>query len=165
MTDNSSECITAQFRFGGPPSVPTIRSTRTFFDQFCAPLVGPEASSRVGMVAHELLENLAKYSDGGPVELGVEVIPTEDHFRVRITTVNRTPRVSEVERALGDVSSSRDPEAQYVEYIRSAVARAEGSGLGLVRIRAEGEMEIHYAVSGNQITICAEALLSRWKEQ
>jgi len=165
MTGNPSECIAVQLRLGGPPSVLMIRSTRTFFDRFCAPLVGPDASSRVGMVAHEFLENLAKYSDGGPVELGVEVIPIEDHFRVRITTVNRTPRVSEVVRVLGDVSNSPDPAAKYVEYMHSAVARAEGSGLGLVRIRAEGGMEIRYTVSGDQITICAEALLSRWREQ
>jgi hypothetical protein len=32
-------------------------------------------------------------------------------------------------------------------------ARRDGSGLGLIRIRVEGEMELAYAIEGDRITI------------
>src|SRR5262249_37516736 len=54
---------------------PSLASTaRRFVHELCNSLLtDPDASSRVALATHELIENLSKYSCGGPTTLDVEL--------------------------------------------------------------------------------------------
>jgi len=140
-----------------------ITSTRQYVEELCEPLAGADAGSQVAMVVHELMENLAKYAEGGSMRLEVEVLPHGSDYQVRITASNRAnpERLDALEQILQDIANSDDPHATYLRFIHASVERNVGSGLGLARIRAEGNMEIGYTRSGNEITIRAETTLRR----
>jgi hypothetical protein len=82
---------------------------------------------------------------------------------LRIETTNSAPQ-RDIERAVGllnDLRDADDPVAYYDQLILSvAPVREPGvSGLGLARIRAEGELELDYRVEGDALTIAVEAPL------
>jgi hypothetical protein len=159
MIEQANDTVSIELRLGSRPLLSMIGSARRFVQELYAPLVGPDASSRMGMAAHELLENLAKYSDDGPVRLEVAYLPDGDYGIARVTTTNRvaSSRLNELTRVLDDLSNTADPRARYLDYMNTSVGRKEGSGLGLIRICAEGEMRIHYSTTENEVTIHAEA--------
>lgn len=139
------------------PNVRLVSSTRRFVTElFSSMLVDPDATSRVALTVHELLENIVKYStDGnGKLEVGIEDDPT-GHV-LQITASNRTTpeRVSEVRRRINDLSELANPEEAYVRMMRESVMRG-GSELGLARIRVEGEMALGFSADGDRITITA----------
>jgi len=157
----TAEIVSAKLRLTNPPSIRLIASTRRFIEELYEPLIGADGSSQVAMVVHELMENLAKYAEGGSMRLEVEARPHQTRYQIRITAANHASpdRLEALEQILKDIASSRDPRATYVRYMNESVTRSEGSGLGLARIRAEGDMGISYSRSGNEISILAEASL------
>jgi two-component sensor histidine kinase len=159
--DRTAEAISFQLRLKNPPSVHVITTTRRFIEELCEPLFGPDGSSQVAMAAHELMENLAKYAEDGSMRLEVEVRFHENEHRICITAANRASpeRLAVLEEILNDIASSDDPRATHLRYMNQSVKRKEGSGLGLTRIRAEGDMRIGYSRSGDEITIRAETSL------
>jgi hypothetical protein len=122
-------------------------------------LADPDLTSRVALTTHELLENTAKYSSDGVTHMQVAVSEREGQCYVQIRTRNRvTPdRLAELTQFIDEISAAPDPVALYYEFIARTAERPEGSGLGLARIRAEGEMELAYTVEEDQVTIVAEA--------
>jgi len=161
MTGDTAALVSFQLRLDRPPSMRMIANSRLFIQELCDPVVGVDASSRVAMVVHELLENLTKYADSGPVRVDVEVQLHQNHHLVRITSANLASpeQLAELELILKDIATAPDPRGMYLNYITNSVERREGSRLGLARIRAEGEMDIRYSLAGNEITIYAEAFL------
>jgi len=156
-----AEAVSVQLRLRNPPSVHMITTTRRFIEELCEPLLGADASSQVAMAVHELMENLAKYAEGGSMRLEVEVLSHQSEYQICITAANRArpERLAALEEILKDIASSDDPRAMHLRYMNQSVQRKEGSGLGLTRIRAEGDMKIGYSRSGDEITIRAEARL------
>jgi hypothetical protein len=162
MTDGvPAEGIAVQLRLEHPPSNRMIGSTRRYIEELCIPLVGEDAASRVAMTTHELFENLAKYAEGRLRRLEIAIVSHKNLYHVRIAATNRAKpdRLDDLERILTEVSSSTDPRATHLSYMNRSVARTEGSGLGLSRIRAEGDMEIGYSRSGDEIVVWAESTL------
>jgi hypothetical protein len=140
------------------PNVGLVSSTRRFVAElFSSMLVDPDATSRLALTVHELLENMVKYStDGnGKLEVGVEDAPS-GHM-LQITASNRTTpeRVKDLRRRISDLSELTDPMETYVRMMRESVARGDGSELGLARIRVEGEMALGFSADGDRITITA----------
>jgi len=148
--------ISLDFEARGKLISTTSRFVRDFYDSM---LVDPDATSRVLLTAHELLENTAKYSSDGLTHMQVGVAEREGKNYVQIQTRNRASpaRLSELSRFLDEISESEDPVALYYRFIARSAERSEASGLGLARIRAEGEMDLAYSVLGDEVTIVAEA--------
>jgi two-component sensor histidine kinase len=161
MTSDSIRGVAVTIRFDSRPLMASITSTRRFIYETYEPQVGPDASSRLAMVVHELMENLAKYADEGPVQLDVEFLPTQAEGKIRVSAKNHAlpSRLAELKQVLDELSSNLDPHEMYLHFMNKAVERSEGSGLGLARIRVEGEMEISYTIEGDELTIHAEARL------
>jgi two-component sensor histidine kinase len=155
----TTEAVSFQLRLRNPPSVHVITTTRRFIEELCEPLLGQDGSSLVAMAVHELMENLAKYAEDGSMRLEVEVRSHQNEYQICITAMNRASpqRLAALEEILKDVANSDDPRATHLRYMNQSVTRKEGSGLGLTRIRAEGDMRIGYSRSGDEITIRAEA--------
>lgn len=161
MTSAPLGGITIELRFDSRLPTSAIASSRRFVQELYEPIIGPDASSRVAMVVHELMENLSKYGAEAPVQLRIEFLPVCDRGNLSITATNRsTPeRLRELTRILDELSSTGDPRATYLSYMNSSVKRVEGSCLGLVRIRVEGEMQISYRLSDGGVSVRAEASL------
>jgi hypothetical protein len=153
----------AAIRLFFSPEVRMISRTSKYVLEFYrSVLADPDASDRVMLAAHELLENAAKYSSDGMGHLEIELAPRGAGTVVRITTSNRAQpdRLDELHRFFEESLSCSDALALYDRMIARSAQRAEGSGLGLARVRAEGEMELSWCVNGDEVTITAEAMVT-----
>ena len=137
------------------PNVDLITSTRRFVNELLdSMLTDPDASSRVALTIHELLENTLKYSMDGEVQLGVAVEHDNGQRTVEVRSSNRASpeQMEELRLRIDALRDVADPMGLYVSMMVES-ARRNGSGLGLVRIRVEGEMELTYVIDGDQVTI------------
>ena len=117
-------------------------------------LSDPDASSRVALAIHELLENTLKYSTDGEASLDVALDQADGSRTVEIRSSNRASpaQLGELCSRIDALRDLDDPMALYVSMMAES-ARRNGSGLGLVRIRVEAEMQLEYAIDGDQVTI------------
>lgn len=137
-----------------------VAALSTLVCEFCRGLISdPEVVSRFHMAAQELAENLVKYSVGHEVKLHASLTETRDSAELRLRATNRsTPaQLDQVERCLTALVKATDPEAHYDGLMREAALREVGSGLGLARLRAEGELNVDYSIEGDQLTISVHA--------
>lgn len=124
--------------------------------EFCRmTLADADAISRVHMAVHELTENLVKYGSAADVAVEVDLERYERVTVVRIRSRNRaTPeRLERAVQLLTRLREAPDAMAYYDQLIRDS-APVEGiSGLGLARIRAEGELEVDFRVDGEELSV------------
>lgn len=145
------------------PDVGLVSSTRRFVAElFSSMLVDPDATSRVALTVHELLENIVKYSTDGNGKLEVGIEDEAGRSILQISASNRTTpeRANELRRRISDLTELADPMETYVRMMRESVARGDGSELGLARIRVEGEMALGFSADGDRITITARTAVA-----
>lgn len=150
----------ATIRLDFIPEVRLIwRTSRYVRDFYGNVLADPDACGRVMLVAHELLENAAKYSADGFGQLHIELVDREGEAYVQIATTNRASaeRLTELRRFFEESGKAPDAISLYDRMIALTAQRKDGSGLGLARIRAEGEMSLAFSVDNDRVTIKAEA--------
>ena len=141
--------------FDEQPSAASASQGREFFRQALAPLLGDEdLCFTVALVAHELTENIIKYSVDGERSISVGVDEKNEARRVWVRSVNRvSPQdVEALVAALETIRTTDAPDALYDRIISESASRL-GSGLGLIRIRAETDMQLDYEVQGNLVEI------------
>jgi hypothetical protein len=127
------------------------RSVNSIFERV---LLDADASARVALTAHELLENALRHSTGGEALLNIHVdAPTSC---VRIETRNHASAVkieNLQDRAVK--MSTADPDACYLAAMQEAAVSQEVGGLGLVRIRAEAGMKVDVRRDGDVVYVIA----------
>ena len=158
----SVPCACAAIRFDYRPRVRLIASTRTLVADLCEQLLeDADATSRVAMAAHELMENVAKYSSGGEGSVEVELSQRDGENFVQVSTKNRaSPEQRQMlEHLIGELRNAADPVAYYDAVIAKS-ARSKGSGLGLARIRAEGKMDVALSIEGDEVTVSAQGAVA-----
>ncbi len=119
-------------------------------------------SSRFYMAAHELAENITKYSVGPCVslELALEEGDSACIMKIRARNQASPERLREVERRFAELGAAIDPVKHY-DHLICSTAMLEGvSGLGLARIRAEGGLDLEYSIEGSELTIVASGPIS-----
>jgi len=123
-------------------------------------LQDPEMASRVRIAVAELTENVIKYGRSGSQRVDIVLEQRHGQLYLRIETTNSAPErdIGRAVELLSQLRDSVDPVAYYDQLILSvAPTREPGvSGLGLARIRAEGELELDYRVQGDVLTISVE---------
>jgi anti-sigma regulatory factor (Ser/Thr protein kinase) len=131
------------------------RFVSEFYDRT---LSDPDATSRVALATHELLENAVKYSRDGRAKVRIEVSGQGERVKVRIRTKNRgSPEDALHIKKTIDEMMSMDANVYYLSLMRRNASRTDGSGLGLARIHAEAEMDMSVACGKNgTITVSAE---------
>lgn len=116
-----------------------------------------DVTTRFHMAAHELTENIAKYSTSSRAMLEIELTEGEGTRLLTLRTKNHTSRdrLVEVEKRLKELQDTLDP-AQLYDRLIEETAPLEGvSGLGLARIRAEG-LSFNYQISGDELTLIVQ---------
>jgi hypothetical protein len=148
----------AAIRFDYRPRVRLIASTRALVTDLCEQVFDDaDATSRVAMAAHELMENVAKYSSGGEGSVAVELSQRNGESYVQVSTKNRASaeQRATLQQLIGELRGAHDPVAYYDSVIVKSL-RSKGSGLGLARIRAEGKMDVDLSIDGDEVTISAQ---------
>lgn len=138
------------------PNVALVSVVRRFVSEFYQrSLSDPDGTSRVALATHELLENAVKYSKDGETTIRISV--TGDRPKqVRIVLTNRADanNIGEMREIIDGIAKSPDAEAFYQQLLIRKVKESTGSGLGLARICAEGEMKVTYTLAeGDQVII------------
>jgi hypothetical protein len=139
------------------PNVRLVTVVRRFVSEFYQrTLIDPDGCSRVAMATHELLENAVKYSTDGETLIRIEMADAVTRT-VSITLRNRaTPaHVAALREIVDGMAAAPDAFEYYQQVIADRVRRKEGSGLGLVRICAEGEMTVRLAVANDAVELVA----------
>jgi anti-sigma regulatory factor (Ser/Thr protein kinase) len=145
------------------PSLRLIGRVRRFVSDFYEECLGdPEATSRIAVACHELLENAVKYASHRVARIRILVEREEGGASfVTIETHNRTlpENLEAVRSTLDDLALSSDAMAAYQILLERSWRRTTGSGLGLGRVYAEADMKLSYEVLQDELTIRAQARL------
>lgn len=142
------------------PNVQLVSVVRRFVSEFYQrTLSDPDGTSRVALATHELLENAVKYSKDGETTIRIEVEASGKPREVTLLLRNRTEEhhLASIREILDGITAAPDAFVFYQNLIAAkAKRREEGSGLGLARICAEGEMTLAYRVmEGDVVEISA----------
>lgn len=146
--------------FSFQPNPELVSVVRRFLAEFYERMLQDrETVARIGLAAHELLENAIKYAQTGETRIGVRIWTEGHHAFVTICTENRASHenVEAVKQAVEEVQSAADPFVHYLDMMHRSSKLVHGSGLGLARIRAEAEMDVGCALGEHdKLTISAE---------
>jgi hypothetical protein len=140
------------------PNLRLVPIVRRFVSDFYGEVFAdPEIISRLALVTHELMENAVRHNSGGEARLMVELrdLAGAKHIAVKIGNPSYPENIAKVGRLLADMERAPDLFQFYVQLMGQTAREPEGSGLGLTRIRAEGEMQLSHSVQGQWVEITA----------
>lgn len=112
---------------------------------------------RVGLVVHELVENAIRYGDDAELEVRVE-----HHGEAMSVAVTNTTTAQQAERleAVFEQLATADAGEAYQKAVESSIrGPQETSGIGLPRVRFEGQVELSLCRSPGRVTIVARGAL------
>ena len=161
---------TAELRF--PPRKGFVTVAADFAKAFCAEHTeDSELLARVQLAAHELAENVVKYSTGEICVMRVEcepsAMPGQAPGTLWITTENEVAPgpLQAADRYLSQLEQAQNADMFYDAQIAESAKRTNGSGLGLARIRSEALMEISHRAQEGQLMVRVAARFSGYAKE
>ena len=144
------------------PQSRMVSIVRRFVEESFEKLVGdPEAVFRVSLAVHELLENAAKYAVGDKTGLTVHFESNGSAARIKLTNQTTPEHIERLRSCIAEIQSTQEPFALYQTLMRRTFGVQDESGLGLARIRAEGELDLSLEIEGTMVTITASCMPTR----
>jgi anti-sigma regulatory factor (Ser/Thr protein kinase) len=151
---------TAHVELSFSPNVSLVSTVRRFVSEFYVQLLlDGEATAQLALATHELLDNAVQYSADGNTSIRIGMRVEGESVTVVICTQNRASpeNIAAARRSLDGLTSAEDPVAHFQRLMRETAGRADGSGLGLARVRTESDMSIGYEVLGDMFQLRAMA--------
>jgi two-component sensor histidine kinase len=156
------ESPTLSFGLQIQPQGRMVSIVRRFVEESFEKLVGdPEAVFRVSLAVHELLENAAKYAIGDKTGLTVHFESNGSSASIRLTNQSTPEHIERLRTCISEIQASSEPSVLYQDMMRRTYGIQEESGLGLARIRAEGDLDLALEIDGSMVTIIASCLPQR----
>jgi hypothetical protein len=161
--------LTTAFELQFRPSAALITIVRRFVSEFYERVLhDPDCVARVALATHELLENAVKYSLDGTTALSITVEPEAEagfavrappdcasHVAIRLSNRAAGEDIEALQALFVEMEAYPDPFAHYQAALARGAKSRVGSGLGIVRVRAEGEMSMSYTIDGDGVCIVA----------
>lgn len=150
-----------------PPRKSYVAPATDFVTCFCSEhTIDKAALSRVQLAAHELAENVVKYTADQVCTVRVRsdrLARNGGAVSLSITTENAVlpEALNRVDAYLCALEAASNADHFYDEQIAETAKRVNGSGLGLARIRSEAGMEIHHRADGGRLCVTAVLVLPR----
>jgi anti-sigma regulatory factor (Ser/Thr protein kinase) len=132
------------------------RTIRLFVEELCL-TVAADASfaSRVAMTVHELVENTNKYASKNDGELSIAFETESRAITIRTSNTARPEDIEVLRRHFAEMSEMPDAQEHYQVLMHRTARWADGSRLGIGRVRAEADMTLSLLVEGDRIEITA----------
>lgn len=140
------------------PNIRLVPIVRRFVSDFYGEVFeDAEIISRLALATHELMENAVRHNSGGEARLKVDLRDLEGakHILVRIGNPAWPENIARVGQLLEAMEQAPDLFQFYLQLMGQTARQPEGSGLGLTRIRAEGDMQLSHTVQGQWVEITA----------
>jgi hypothetical protein len=156
----------ASIQLAFEPSPRFVKRIVQWLTDFCRmTLEDVELVSRLHLAAHELVENIVKYGVSETVRLDLEVNRVDDALVLRLRTTNAAApeRLANAVRILQGLRDAEDPVAYYDQLVKESAPKEGVSGLGLARIRAEGDLDLDFEVKNNELSILLETRVREGK--
>lgn len=144
-------------------SLRLVSLLRRFIVDFYAPIFGDRAeASRIGLAAHELIENAVKYGTSDEVTVEVRVLRgTEPTVCIRTHNRASPENIRVLRQQLAEIDAASNIVDHYHSVISRSARRAHGSGLGLARVAAEADMRMSAEFpSSDAVVLTAQASVS-----
>ena len=156
------ESPTLSFGLQIQPRSRMVSIVRRFVEESFEKIVGdPEAVFRVSLAVHELLENAAKYAVGDKTGLTVHFESNGSAASIKLTNQTTPEHIERLRACISEIQASEEPSTLYQSMMRRTFGVYDESGLGLARIRAEGELNLSLEVEGTTVTIVASCSPAR----
>jgi two-component sensor histidine kinase len=140
------------------PQPRMVSVVRRFVEESCERMVGDlHAVHQVSLAVHELLENAAKYAVGDKTGLNVRFGSKGASASIRLTNQTTPEHIARLRACIEEIQAATEPFVHYQNLMRKTYGVEEESGLGLARIRAEGELKLSLEIHGNMVTIVASS--------
>ena len=153
LIDDSKPYFELTFR----PNFELISIVRRFVSAFYDHILSDrDATSRIALATHELLENATKYSTDGETAIRIEVTTSCEAIRIRIWNRATLEHINNLHERFAEMLQFSDPFVYYQKLMERSAKRREGSGLGLARLRAEAEMELSCEIDNDRVCIVAD---------
>ncbi len=136
-----------------------VSSTRIMVSSFCnVQLNNEEIADKIAMTAQELLENAVKYSASPEDNVSLEFLISEgEKVTLMVRNRARLESVETLKQQYAEVSEG-DPLMAYLQKMQRIAMNpdAEGSQLGLARIRYETGCELMMRIDDDVVTMSVE---------
>ena len=151
----------ASFELKFSPNVDLVPLVRQFVEDFYdRVLPDPDATSRLALATHELLENAVKFAVTKETTLHVNSTRGPRGGEITVRTWNdATPENIEILRDRFHRMEGSNAFDHYQVLMGETAHQKEGSGLGIARIRAEADMTISYEIENDRVGLVAHAVL------
>lgn len=151
--------VSLEVSFGAAPPQGMVTPLCQSLLELCRPVFqDDDAAARLRLTAHELLENVVKYSAAAVCELRFELRRTASsalEARIQTRNVPRAENRPDAEARLAALTAAADPLEHYDSIIADSAQQPAGSGLGLARIHAETEYRLSHRFDGDALFIVA----------
>jgi hypothetical protein len=151
--------VSLELSFGASPPQGLVTPLCQSLLELCRPVFDDDdAATRLRLTAHELLENIVKYSSESACELRFELRRSQAgtiHAAVQTRNVPQPANRADAEERLAALTQARDPHEHYDSIIAASARKPAGSGLGLARIQAETEYRLSHRFEGSALIIIA----------
>ncbi len=159
MPQAQKPLVSMEVSFGEAPPQGMVTPLCQSLLELCRPVLNDEdAANRLRLTAHELLENIVKYSSPGACELRFELLRQPSgalHASVQTRNQPLAENREDADTRLAALGAARDPHEHYDSVIADSARKPLGSGLGLARIQAETEYRLSHRFEGSALVIVA----------